>query len=143
MSGGGAEGREGSAARCRECVLCKYAGGSNTEVNDVMKYIHDNISKLSLDEIARQVEDELPALLAPGETCSRASIVEHIQHHSQEHNIVICTLLRDVRSLSQELLQASRVRRESDTHEIDLKAASMFFKSVELAAMLSGKIHNK
>jgi len=36
-----------------ECVLCKYAGGSNTEVNDVMKYIHDNISKVILDEIAR------------------------------------------------------------------------------------------
>jgi hypothetical protein len=126
-----------------ECVLCKYAGGSNAEINDVMKYIHDNISKLSLDEIAKQVQQELPRYLTPGETCSHASIVEHIQNHSQEHNIVICTLLRDVRALSQELLQSSRVRRESDTHEIDLKAASMFFKSVELAAMLSAKIHDK
>jgi hypothetical protein len=34
-------------------MLCKYVGGSNVEVHDVMKYIHDNISKVILDEIAR------------------------------------------------------------------------------------------
>ena len=124
-----------------ECVLCKYAGGNNADINDVMKYIHDNISKLSIDEIARQVHQVLPSYLAPGEACSREAIVAHIKHHSQEHNIVICALLRDVRALSQELLQASRVTRESDVHEIDLRTAAMFFKSVELAAMLSAKIH--
>ncbi len=125
------------------CVLCKYAGGNNAEINELMKYIHDNISKLSIDEIARQVHQVLPEYLAPEEECSHESIVEHIQHHSQEHNIVICTLLRDVRALSQELLQASRVNRENDSHEVDLRTAAMFFKSVELAAMLSGKIHDK
>ena len=44
-----------------ECVLCKYAGGNNADINDVMKYIHDNISKLSIDEIARQVHQVLPS----------------------------------------------------------------------------------
>ena len=48
-----------------------------------------------------------------------------------------------MRALSQELLQASRVRRESDALEIDLRTAVMFFKSVELAAMLSGRMHDK
>jgi hypothetical protein len=126
-----------------ECVLCKYAGGNNTEINDVMKYIHDNISKLSIEEIARQVDQVLPSYLATGETCSCETIVEHIKQHSQDHNLVICSLLRDVRGLSQELLQASRVKRDSDVHEIDLRTATMFFKSVELAAMLSAKIHDK
>ena len=126
-----------------ECVLCKYAGGNNTEINVVMKYIHDNISKLSIEEIARQVHQVLPSYLAPAETCSCEAIVENIKQHSQDHNLVICSLLRDVRGLSQELLQASRVKRDSDLHEIDLRTAAMFFKSVELAAMLSAKIHDK
>jgi hypothetical protein len=89
------------------------------------------------------MHQELPVYLAPGEEWSYSSIVEHIQHHSEEHNIVICTLLCDVRALSQELLQTSLVWRESDTREIDLKAASMFFKSVDLTVMLSAKIHDK
>jgi hypothetical protein len=125
------------------CMLCKYAGGSNENINDVLKYIHDNISKLSVDEIAHQVHEVLPEYLAEDECCSHASIVEHIQQHSQEYKIVICTLLRDVRTLSQELLQASRVRRENDSHELDLKSTAMFFKSVELAAMLTTKINEK
>jgi hypothetical protein len=135
---------DGDAGAPREaCLLCKYAGGSNAEVNDVLKYIHDNISKLSVDEIANQVHEVLPQYLDEHEHCSHASIVAHIQQHSQEYKIVICTLLRDVRGLSQELLQASRVRREDDTHEIDLRTTAMFFKSVELAAMLSTKILDK
>ena len=125
------------------CVLCKYAGGSNEDINDVLKYIHDNISKLSVEEIAHQVCDVLPEYLDENEQCSHASIVEHIQEHSQEYKIVICTLLRDVRALSQELLQASRVRRDNDSHEIDLRSTAMFFKSVELAAMLTTKVHDK
>jgi hypothetical protein len=125
------------------CMLCKYAGGSNENINDVLKYINDNISKLSVDEIAHQVHEVLPEYLAEDEECSHASIVEHIQQHSQEYKIVICTLLRDVRALSQELLQASRVRRDNDSHEIDLKSTAMFFKSVELAAMLTTKVNDK
>jgi hypothetical protein len=125
------------------CVLCKYAGGTNTDINDVMKYIHDNISKLSVDEIAHQVHEALLMYLEADESCSHAAIVEHIQQHSQEHNIVICTLLRDVRSVSQDLLKATRVQREDDSHEIDLRAAAVFFKSVELAAMLSTRMHDK
>ena len=127
----------------QSCLLCKYAGGSNTEINDVVKYIHDNISKLSVDEIAHQVHEVLPQYLVPGEHCSHESIVEHIQQHSQEHNIVICTLLRDVRSLSQDLLRATRVQREDGPDEIDLRTAAVFFKSVELAAMLSTRMHEK
>jgi len=127
----------------RGCVLCKYAGGTNVDVNDVMRFIHNNISKISVEDIAQQVHSVLPDFLAPEEQCSREAIIEHIRHHSQEHNIVICTLLRDVRALSQDLLRASRVQRENDCHEIDLRTAGMFFKSVELAAMLSGKIHDK
>jgi hypothetical protein len=125
------------------CVLCKYAGGSNTEINDVVKYIHDNITKLSVDEIAHQVNDVLPQYLDAGEQCSHAAIVEHIVQHSQEHNIVICTLLRDVRSLSKDLLRATRVQREDASDEIDLRTAAVFFKSVELAAMLSARMHEK
>jgi len=125
------------------CMLCKYAGGNNENINDVLKYIHDNISKLSVEEIAHQVQEVLPEYLADDEHCSHTSIVKHIQQHSQEYKVVICTLLRDVRALSQELLQASRVRRENDTQEIDLRTAAMFFKSVELAAMLTTKVHDK
>ncbi len=125
------------------CVLCKYAGGTNTDINDVMKYIHDNISKLSVDEIAQQVHEALLMYLEEDESCSHAEIVEHIQQHSQEHNIVICSLLRDVRSISQELLKATRVRREDDSHEIDLRTVAVFFKSVELAAMLATRMHDK
>jgi hypothetical protein len=125
------------------CILCKYAGGNNENINDILKYIHDNISKLSVDEIAHQVQEALPEYLDEGEHCSHASIVEHIQKHSQEYKVVICTLLRDVRALSQELLQASRVRREDEAPEIDLRTAAMFFKSVELAAMLTTKVHEK
>ena len=130
-------------AQRETCMLCKYAGGSNEDINDVLKYIHDNISKLSVEEIANQVQEVLPEYLAENEHCSHASIVEHIQQHSQEYKIVICTLLRDVRALSQELLQASRVRREDESHEIDLKSTAMFFKSVELAAMLTTRVHDK
>ena len=125
------------------CVLCKYAGGSNSEINDVQKYILDNISKLSVDEIAHQVHDVLPEYLAADECCSHASIVEHIQEHSQEHNIVLCTLLRDVRALSRDLLRSTRVQREDESLDVDLRTAAVFFKSVELAAMLSGRLNDK
>jgi len=125
------------------CLLCRYSGGSNSDINEVAKYIHDNIAKLSVEEIAHTVHEELGQYLAPGEACSHADIVEHILQHSQEHNIVICTLLRDVRALSQDLLRATRVQREDDSREIDLRTAAVFFKSVELAAMLSARMHEK
>lgn len=125
------------------CLLCRYSGGSNSDINEVAKYIHDNIAKLSVEEIAHQVHEVLPQYLAPGEACSHAAIVEHILQHSQEHNIVICTLLRDVRALSQDLLRATRVQREDDSREVDLRTAAVFFKSVELAAMLSARMHEK
>lgn len=125
------------------CVLCKYAGGSNSEINDVQKYILENISKLSVDEIAHQVHDVLPQYLLGDESCSHASIVEHIQEHSQEHNVVLCTLLRDVRALSRDLLRSSRVQREDESLDVDLRTVAVFFKSVELAAMLSGRLNDK
>jgi hypothetical protein len=124
------------------CVLCKYAGGDNTEVNEVMAYIRENITKLEINEMAKICKETLNECIQH-ESCSEDDIINHIMHHSQEHNILITRMLHEVRELCDDLRKATRTQNEDGSTEVNLRTASLYFKAVELAASLSGKIHEK
>jgi len=124
------------------CVLCKYAGGDNTEVNEVMAYIRENITKLEINEMAKICKETLNECIQH-ESCSEDDIINHIMHHSQEHNILITRMLHEVRELCDDLRKATRTQNEDGSTEVNLRTASLYFKAVELAANLSGKIHEK
>ena len=123
-------------------VLCKYAGGDNTEVNEVMEYIRQNINRLEIREMAKICTETLNECIQH-ETCSEQDVIDHIMNHSQEHNILITRMLLEVRDLCDDLKKATRTQNEDGTYEVNLRTASLFFKAVELAANLSGKIHEK
>jgi hypothetical protein len=124
------------------CVLCKYAGGDNTEVNEVMAYIRENITKLEINEMAKICKETLNECIQH-ESCSEDDIINHIMHHSQEHNILITRMLHEVRELCDDLRKATRTQNEDGSTEVNLRTASLYFKAVELAASLSAKIHEK
>jgi len=124
------------------CVLCKYAGGDNKDVNEVMDYIRDNITKLEINEMAKICTETLNECIQH-EPCTEADVIKHIMHHSQEHNILITRMLHEVRELCDDLRKATRTQNEDGSTEVNLRTASLYFKAVELAANLSGKIHEK
>jgi hypothetical protein len=124
------------------CVLCKYAGGDNKDVNEVMDYIRDNITKLEIKEMAKICTETLNECIEH-EPCSEEDVINHIMNHSQEHNILITRMLHEVRDLCNDLRKATRTVNEDGTSEVNLRTASLYFKAVELAANLSGKIHEK
>ena len=124
------------------CVLCKYAGGDNKDVNEVMVYIRDNIHKLEINEMAKICTETLNECIKH-EPCTEEDVIKHIMHHSQEHNVLITRMLHEVRELCDDLRKATRTQNEDGSTEVNLRTASLWFKAVELAASLSGKIHEK
>lgn len=124
------------------CVLCKYAGGDNKDVNEVMDYIRDNINKLEINEMAKICTETLNECIKH-EPCTEEDVIKHIMHHSQEHNVLITRMLHEVRELCDDLRKATRTQNEDGSTEVNLRTASLWFKAVELAASLSGKIHEK
>ena len=120
------------------CVLCRYAGGCNTTVNEVMSYIRDNVGIIDIDELAQQASDMLVARV--DDSCTKDMVFNHISSHSQDHRIVTAMLLRDLRPILQKL-HASAVSYEEEGHVVVHKThMHLYLKTIEVTCSLTGKL---
>lgn len=120
------------------CVLCRYAGGCNTTVNEVMAYIRENVSIVDIDELAQQASEMLVQRVDA--SCTKAMVHTHISSHSQDHRIVTSMLLRDLRPLVQQLRQSCLSHDEEGNAVVDAKHMNLYLKTVEVASALSSKL---
>ena len=121
------------------CVLCRYSGGSNACVNEVNQYILQNISLLDINEIAQQASETLSSVLEL--PCTREHIKRHIHEHTHEPKIVVNLLLRDVRSVLEDVRSSSRVVDADGNVTIDKNNMLVYLKTVEVAASLAMRLN--
>jgi hypothetical protein len=121
------------------CVLCRYSGGSNACVNEVNQYILQNISVLDINEIAQQASDTLASVLEL--PCTPEHIKRHIHEHTHEPKIVVNLLLRDVRSVLEDVRSSSRVVDCEGNVTIDKNNMLIYLKTVEVAASLAMRLN--
>jgi hypothetical protein len=120
------------------CVLCRYAGGCNTTVNEVMAYIRENVSIVDIDELAEQACSMLVQRVDA--TCTKDMVRTHITTHSQDHRIVTSMLLRELRPLVQTLRSTCLSHDEEGNAVVNVKHMNLYLKTVEVAAVLSSKV---
>jgi hypothetical protein len=121
------------------CVLCRYSGGSNACVNEVNQYIMQNISLMDINEIAQQASDTLSSVLEL--SCTTEHIKRHIHAHTHEPKIVVNLLLRDVRSVLEDVRSSSRVVDAEGNVTIDKNNMLIYLKTVEVAASLAMRLN--
>jgi hypothetical protein len=130
----------GSVILCMNpCILCRYSGGSNTLVNEVNQYISQNISVLDLEEIAQQAAEMLCTVVE--QQCTSECIKRHINEHTQEPRIIVSLLLRDIRSVVDEVRHCSRTVDEEGKVCIDKTNMLLYLKTVEVAANLAMRLN--
>jgi hypothetical protein len=120
------------------CVLCRFSGGCNTCVNEVMAYIRDSISIIDIDEVAQQASDMLVQHVDPSST--KDMVLTHISSHSQDHRIVTSMLLRELRPIVQKLRVSSLSHDEDGRAVVDKVHMNLYLKTVEVASVLSSKL---
>ena len=117
------------------CILCRYSGGANALVNEVIQYITQNITVLDIDEIATQAAEMLRDVLE--QECSPDTIKLHIHEHTQEPRIVVSLLLRDIRKTVEEVRKSSSSTDEAGNVVVDKNNMLLYLKTVEVAAALA------
>jgi hypothetical protein len=120
------------------CVLCRFSGGCNTCVNEVMAYIRESISIIDIDEVAQQASDMLVQKVDP--SCTRDMVRTHISMHSQDHRIVTSMLLRELRPMVQKLRESSMSHDEEGGVVVHKVHMNLYLKTVEVASALSSKL---
>ena len=119
-------------------ILCRYSGGANALVNEVIQYITQNITVLDIDEIATQAAEMLRDVLE--QECSPDTIKLHIHEHTQEPRIVVSLLLRDIRKTVEEVRKCSSVTDEAGNVVVDKNNMLLYLKTVEVAAALAMRL---
>lgn len=120
------------------CVLCRYAGGCNTTVNEVMSYIRDSIAIVDMEELAQQASEMLVERVDA--TCTKDMVLTHISAHSQDHRIVTSMLLRELRPIVQKLRHSCLSHDEEGNAVVDRVHMNLYLKTVEVASVLSSKL---
>jgi hypothetical protein len=120
------------------CVLCRYAGGCNVTVNEVMAYIRDSIAIVDMEELAQQASEMLVERVDPA--CTKDMVLTHISSHSQDHRIVTSMLLRELRPIVQRLRESCLSHDEDGHAVVDRVHMNLYLKTVEVASSLSSKL---
>ena len=114
----------------QNCVLCELTGSGNAVVDEVNAYILDNIGKVNVHEMARQVSFAINTI--PGKYFSRDMFLEHIRAHMRQQKVVLSGLLHD-------LLEVAHASKEScvcvcsdtNTRVVDPKMLTAYLKTVD------------
>jgi hypothetical protein len=120
------------------CVLCRYAGGCNSTVNEVMAYIRESVALVDMDELAQQACDMLVERVDA--SCTKDMVLAHISSHSQDHRIVTSMLLRELRPIVQKLRTSCLSHDEDGNAVVDKVHMNLYLKTVEVASVLSSKL---
>jgi hypothetical protein len=117
-----------------ECLLCKHMGGAHACINSVPQYVSDNIDKVDLAEMCKQIA---ASLAEHGMAVDAESVQNHIQNHSSEKKVVLHGIMQDLRSLMKSALQHSVViNEETCQSSIDHKASALYLDTVKQVVAL-------
>jgi hypothetical protein len=116
--------------RNMRCDLCYYTGGSNAVFNSIPKYVNDNIDKVHIDEMCRQISTTIR--VETNIQIDPAGIKRHITSHMMDRKILNCLLLKDLRRLLHTTGKLCVVRDlETNAEMIDHKTTSTYLDVVK------------
>ena len=74
-----------SWAAITDCELCKYTGGGNDEMMNILSYMIDSTGAVHEDEICRQVVEACGAMQPPV-VVEKEAVRIHLHEHMLEHD---------------------------------------------------------
>ena len=117
-------------SRHTHCDLCYYIGGTNATFNSIPKYVHENVDKVHIDEICKQIAKTI--LKDVNIEISVARIKQHIEHHTLDRKVLNCMIHKDLRFLMKTTGKLCVVRdTETNAEAIDHKATSTYLDVVK------------
>ena len=113
----------------KNCVICKYTGGSHETINGVNAYIIDSIGSVDLGEIAKQVTD---ALVKHDIQITEEQVRRHVRDHMKHQKVVMHQTLNDLVSLSR-ITKKSCVFDcpETGSRQVDPKMLASYLKIID------------
>ena len=81
----------------KNCVICKFTGGTNETINGVNAYIIDSIGSVDLNEIVKQVTE---AMVASDIPITEDQVRRHVRDHVKHQKVIMHQTLNDLVSLS-------------------------------------------
>ena len=82
-----------SWAAITDCELCKYTGGGNEEMMNILSYMIDSTGAVHEDEICRQVVEACGAMQPPV-LVEKEAVRIHLHEHMLEQRVVLVNVLR-------------------------------------------------
>lgn len=125
-----------SAVCSTRCDLCHYIGGSNAVFNSIPKYVSENIDKVHIDEMCRQIAATIQTEVKIN--ISVATIKNHITQHVLDRKVMNCLILKDLRSLMRTTGRLCVVRDpETNAEVIDHKTTSTYLDVIKQITLAS------
>ncbi len=111
-----------------DCKLCKYLGGSVRAINEVPRYVEENVGKVSFSEMTRQIID---ILQAEGVTMTAQEIEVHFTKHTQTPKVVLGRILADLHDVMAVAKSEVVVTDEENHTSINPKALQSYLETVK------------
>tara|TARA_Y100000389_G_scaffold192810_1_gene220754 strand:- start:10979 stop:11395 length:417 start_codon:yes stop_codon:yes gene_type:complete len=113
----------------KNCVICKFTGGTNETINGVNAYIIDSIGSVDLNEIVKQVTE---AMVASDIPITEDQVRRHVRDHVKHQKVIMHQTLNDLVSLSR-LTKKSCVFDcpESGCRQVDPKMLASYLKIID------------
>ena len=111
-----------------DCKLCKYLGGSVRAINEVPRYVEENVGKVSFSEMTRQIID---ILKAEGVTMTAQEIEVHFTKHTQTPKVVLGRILADLHDVMAVAKSEVVVTDEENHTSINPKALQSYLETVK------------
>ena len=117
------------------CALCELTGGDNEVADAVSNYILENMGRMHLREMARQVCEQINTI--PGKSMTPEQFEEHVRHHMRHQRVVLSMLLDDLLGVAGRARDACVVV-DSDTNaqHVDAKMLTAYLKTIDSISSL-------
>ena len=120
----------GETATSASCALCELTGAGIHQVEEINRYILENVNKVDINELSRQVCDEINTI--EGKHMTPKQFVRHLHHHMQQQKVVMTGILQDLRLLASNTRDSCLVTcEETGNSMVDHKLLTAYLKVVD------------
>jgi hypothetical protein len=117
-------------ATSASCALCELTGAGIQQVEEINRYILENVNKVDINELSRQVCDEINTI--EGKHMTHKQFVRHLHHHMQQQKVVMTGILQDLRLLASNTRDSCLVTcEETGNSMVDHKVMTAYLKVVD------------
>lgn len=112
------------------CALCQLTGAGINQIEDINRYILENVNKVDVKEMSRQVCDVINTI--DGKHMTHKQFVTHLQQHMQQQKVVMTGILQDLRLLASNTRDSCLVTcEETGNSMVDHKVMTAYLKVVD------------